>query len=515
MTPRGRVLMVQGTSSHAGKTTLVAALCRLFARAGYRVAPFKAQNMSNNAAVTASGEEVGRAQAMQAMAAGTAITVDMNPILLKPQSDQSSQVVVLGRARYTRNAREYYACRDELWPVVTGALDRLRSAYDIVVIEGAGSPAEINLAQFDIVNMRVALYSNAPVLLIGDIERGGVFASLFGTVALLTDEERARIKGFIINKFRGDASLLPPGFDALLERTGIPTLGVLPYLDLRTIPAEDALDWTRVSRAHANAAIEIAVVRLPRIANLDEFQPLANEPGVRVRFVGSIDEVEKPDLLIIPGTKATMADLAWLRDRGLAQRIVELRHDGIPIMGICGGFQMLGRRLVDPTGVESLGSVDGLGLLPTSTTFEANKVTRRVVAHPLARTFLWDISDDARRRDQELDAYEIHLGRMSFESPDADCRGVFEIDVDGMRHEDGAMSDDGLVIGTYLHGLFENTSIRRCLIRELAKRKSVSIPEFAAAESIDAALDRLSDEVCRSLDMPTIFSLLDLPTPTT
>ena len=338
-----RAIMVQGTTSHAGKTTLVAALCRLFARSGYRVAPFKAQNMSNNAAVTDTGGEVGRAQAMQAMAAGVPVSVDMNPVLLKPQSDRTSQIVVLGRPRHTKNAREFYDLRSELWPIVAGAFDRLRAANDLVVIEGAGSPAEINLAQYDIVNMRVARYAEAPVLLVGDIERGGVFAALYGTVALLPPEEQALIRGFVINKFRGDPSLLDPGFAMLEARTGIKTLGVLPYLDLSRLPAEDAVDWG-APRAHpaSGVVVDVAVMRLPRIANLDEFQPLTNEPGVRVRFVADPSTLGTPDLVILPGTKSTVADLLWLRERGLATAVTDRYHAGALIFGICGGFQNAG-----------------------------------------------------------------------------------------------------------------------------------------------------------------------------
>jgi adenosylcobyric acid synthase len=337
--PLGRVLMVQGTSSHAGKSTLVAALCRLFARAGWRVAPFKAQNMSNNAAVTDDGRELGRAQAVQAMAAGVASHVDMNPVLLKPQGDRTSQVVVLGRPWVTTDARAYYAREAELWPVVTGALDRLRVAHDLVVIEGAGSPAEINLAQYDIVNMRVARHAGAPVLLVGDIDRGGVFASLYGTVALLAPEERALVRGFVINKFRGDPSLLTPGFAMLEERTGVPTLGVLPYLDLAGLPAEDGLELDAHGRIaggadDVDAVLDVAVLRLPRIANLDEFQPLARAPGVRLRFVRDPAALGTPDLVIVPGTKATIADLAWVRERGLDAALRARRDAGTPVLGI-------------------------------------------------------------------------------------------------------------------------------------------------------------------------------------
>ncbi|MEO6878621.1 MAG: cobyric acid synthase, partial [Gemmatimonadaceae bacterium] len=410
--PLGRVLMVQGTTSDAGKTTIVAALCRLLSRAGYRVAPFKAQNMSNNAAVTADGGEVGRAQAMQAAAAGIDVTVDMNPVLLKPQADNCSQIVVLGRARHVTNAHEFYALTSELWPVVTGALDRLRAAYDIVVIEGAGSPAEINLAHYDIVNMRVARYADAPVLLVADIDRGGVFASLFGTHALLPDSDAARIKGFIINKFRGDPTLLDSGFDMLRARTGVPTLGVVPYMDLSRIPAEDALAWDAFKqRAAVPRAIDIAIARLPRIANLDEFQPLAAEHNVTLRFVGAARELGAPDLIILPGTKSTIEDLAWLWRTGLAGAICARRELGTPVLGICGGFQMLGARVIDESGAERAGDVPGLGLLPVTTHFVGEKLTRRVTARVAASTSLWNVTERPGLLDAPLDGYEIHMGR--------------------------------------------------------------------------------------------------------
>ncbi len=470
-----RAIMVQGTTSHAGKTTLVAALCRLFARSGYRVAPFKAQNMSNNAAVTDTGGEVGRAQAMQAMAAGVPVTVDMNPVLLKPQSDRTSQIVVLGRVRHVANAREYYALKSELWPVVTGALDRLRAAYDLVVIEGAGSPAEINLAQYDIVNMRVARYADAPVLLAGDIERGGVFAALYGTVALLAAEEQALIRGFVINKFRGDPLLLDPGFAMLEERTGIKTLGVLPYLDLSRLPAEDAVDWGASERGMADGPfVDIVVMRLPRIANLDEFQALAAEPGVRVRYVADPADWGAPDLVIVPGTKSTVADLAWLRERGLAAAIHAARAAGTPILGICGGFQMLGQRITDEEGVEAAGVTDGLGLLPMSTTFVPDKVTRRVTARAIGANALWDPAARGATAtplgEVALDAYEIHMGRVAAGEAANGNAHPFIVTSDGGPTTDGLVSADGRVVGTHLHGLLENGPLRRAMIERLAAR---------------------------------------------
>jgi len=497
--PLAPVLMVVGTSSHAGKSTLVAALCRLFARAGYRVAPFKAQNMSNNAAVTADGGEVGRAQAMQAMAAGTPVTVDMNPILLKPQSDRTSQVVVLGKARHRHDARQYYDRTAELWPVVTGALDRLRASHDIVIAEGAGSPAEINLDRYDIVNMRVARHASAPTLLVGDIDRGGVFASLYGTVALLPDGDRSLLRGFVINKFRGDPSLLDPGFVMLEERTGIPTIGVLPYLDLSGVPAEDALDWGERKAVADQSIVDIAVMRLPRVANLDEFQPLMAEPGVSVRWIASPEQLGEPDLIVIPGTKSTMADLAWLRERGLATAINRHRDAATPILGICGGFQMLGLELVDEDGVEARGRVPGLGLLPVTTTFLAEKRTCRVSASAVGESALWRTTDDVGL----LDAYEIHMGCTLSTTPTS---SLFSAD----GHDDGCVSDDGLVVGTYLHGLLENAALRRAMLTRLAERKGRRLPDAPLPPTADQAIDALADSVGEHLDIETIGRMVGL-----
>ncbi len=511
-----RVLMVQGTTSDAGKSTLVAALCRVFARAGYRVAPFKAQNMSNNAAVV-DGGEIGRAQAVQATAAGVAPTVDMNPVLLKPQGDRTSQLVVLGRAQRAHDAVGYYARKAELWPVVTAALDRLRSAHDVVVIEGAGSPAEINLAQYDIVNMRVARYAGAPVLLVGDIERGGVFAALYGTVALLAPEERALVRGFVINKFRGDPSLLTPGFAMLEERTGVPTLGVLPYLDLSRVPAEDGLALDAQGRlaglAHddeGSPALDVAVLRLPRIANLDEFQPLACEPGVRVRFVRSPEALGAPDLVIVPGTKATRADLAWVRAQGLDAAVRRAHAAGARVLGICGGYQMLGLRVDDPHGVEGApGGDDGFGLLPVATEFAADKVTARVRARPGHGEPLGAPAGLA------LDAYEIHMGRTRPTGP----LGPPPFAVGDAGAADGATSADGTVVGTYLHGLFENRAFLRAVVAAAAARNGVALaphatdggPDDPRDGAVERAFDALADSVRAHLDLGAVTAMMGLP----
>ncbi len=516
--------MIQGTTSDAGKSTLTAALCRVFAQAGYRVAPFKAQNMSNNAAVV-DGGEIGRAQAVQAAAAGVAPTVDMNPVLLKPQGDRTSQLVVLGRAERAHDARGYYARKAELWPVVTGALDRLRAAYDVVIIEGAGSPAEINLAQYDIVNMRVARHAGAPVLLVGDIERGGVFAALYGTVALLAPEERALVRGFVINKFRGDPSLLTPGFAMLEERTGVPTVGVLPYLDLSRVPAEDGLAigadgrLAGVPDAGGTPAVDVAVLRLPRIANLDEFQPLACEPGVRVRFVRTPDQLGAPDLVVVPGTKATRADLAWARAQGLDAAVRRAHAAGAAVLGICGGYQMLGLRVEDPMGVEGApGGEDGLGLLPVVTEFEADKITVRVRARAGPGVGLW--ADDVFG--EPLDAYEIHMGRTRPAGALGPAPFAVAVAVAGAAGDagdagaaEGTTSADGRVVGTYLHGLFENAAFRRAVAVAAAARKGVRLPDALPGggrdDAVERAFDVLAGAAREHLDLGAVTAMMGLP----
>jgi adenosylcobyric acid synthase len=462
--------MVQGTASSAGKSTLVAGLCRIFARRGVRVAPFKAQNMSNNAAVCPGGGEIGRAQFAQALAAGVEATVDMNPILLKPQGE-SSQVIVRGQVRGVQTARDYFGPkRHDLWPVVADSLDRLRAQFALVIAEGAGSPAEINLRARDIVNMRVALHAEAEVLLVGDIDRGGVFAALLGTWAWLTPAERALVRGFVLNKFRGDASLLAPAPALLEERTGVPVLGVVPFLSDLRLPEEDAASLTQ--RTGDGAFVDIAVVRLPHLANFDEFGLLAAEPSVHVRYVAQLAELRAPDLVILPGTKATIPDLLWLAERGLAERIRWLAGHGIPVLGVCGGYQMLGGAVHDPDGVESdhLTAV-GLGLLPVDTelTTEKRLVRTRgqVLEHGLG---VWSCLAGL-----PVDGYEIHVGRTRAH---AECLPFLALEA-GLE---GSVAADAMVVGTHLHGLLERPEPRHALIRALAETRGFAWdPEPATA----------------------------------
>ncbi len=502
-----RTLMVQGTASSVGKSWLVTALCRIFARRGMRVAPFKAQNMSNNAAVCPDGAEIGRAQALQARAAGVAPTAAMNPILLKPEADSRAQVVVMGRPWRTLHAGAYYRYKQELWPVVTQALDQLRREFDLVIIEGAGSPAELNLKAGDIVNMAVAQYAQAPVLLVGDINRGGIFAQLLGTLWLLPPEERALVRGFVVNQFRGDRSLFEEGVRILEARSGRPVLGVIPYLPDIILPAEDAASLPAAFPA-ANeearvAPLDIVVVHLPRIANFDDFDPLRAEPGVRVRFVSSPEELGRPDAIIIPGTKSTIADLLWMRRVGLADAVRALAAAGRAVVGICGGYQMLGQVVCDPARVESdEAEVAGLGLLPVVTTFSPVKATFQARAHirggpgwlaPLA--------------EQEVTGYEIHMGRSATRTPWLE---IVARNGRPVRVPDGAISPDGRVWGCYLHGLFENDAFRRAWLADLWARRPVPEPvgDTSGPDRVDVALDRLADAVEAALDVARIESWL-------
>lgn len=386
-------IMVQGTASSVGKSLLVTALCRFFRREGLRVVPFKSQNMALNSAVTADGLEIGRAQAVQAEAAGILSCVDMNPILLKPEGDRQSQVVVLGKPIGSMTASEYHEYKPRLWTVIEESLTRLRADYDLVVIEGAGSPAEINLKARDIVNMHVAKLADAPVLLVGDIDRGGVFASFVGTMELLDPDERARVAAFVVNKFRGDVGLLRPGISFLTERTGKPVLGVVPYVPNLRIADEDSvsLESRRARCRPSHNELDIVVVRLPRISNYDDVEPLEHEAGVVVRFVEQPDEVQNADLVILPGSKNTVSDLAWLRARGIAGEIEARARQGKPVLGICGGCQMLGEVIDDPHRVESPETrVRGLGILALRTRFEREKLTAQVLARVLSPSFLTD-----------------------------------------------------------------------------------------------------------------------------
>ena len=486
-------IMVQGTMSGAGKSLLCAALCRIFAQDGYRVAPFKSQNMALNSFVTRDGLEMGRAQVVQAQAAGVEPDVRMNPILLKPSSDTGSQVIVGGEVRGQMSAAAYFKMKRQLIPEILAAFDSLSEEADIVVIEGAGSPAEINLKADDIVNMGLAKLVDAPVLLAGDIDRGGVFAQLYGTVALLEPEERARIAGLVINKFRGDVDILRPGLAMLEEKTGLPVLGVVPYLHVE-IEDEDSLS-ERLNVRDAVKPLDVAVIRLPHISNFTDFIPLEQHELLGVRYVQRARELGAPDLVILPGTKNTMEDLLWLRQSGLEAAVRKLAQAQTPVLGVCGGYQMLGQTLDDPAGTESGKplSLAGLGLLPTRTTFDAQKRRTQVRAVALGAPFA-----GAR-----MTGYEIHNGRTTVNG-EPFCRLA-----DGTP--EGCVCKN--VFGTYLHGLFDSGELTQALVKLLCARKGISPRETrptSMAEYRQAQFDLLADGVRKALDMGAVYRAMGI-----
>jgi len=484
-----KTLTVLGTSSSVGKSLLVAAFCRVFTRRGLRVAPFKAQNMSNNAAVCPDGSEIGRAQAVQALAAGASLSADLNPILIKPEADTRSQVIVMGKPFKTLAAASYYDYKETLWSFVTSALDRLRSEYDLVIIEGAGSPVELNLKAGDIVNMAVARYAESPVLLVGDIDRGGIFAQLLGTLWLLEPEERALVRGLLVNKFRGDPALFEDGVRILEQRSGLPVMGVIPYLKDLRIPEEDAValeNLTTSDLGMEKAEIEIAVIHLPRISNFDDFDPLSAEPGVRVRYVHSVEELGNPQAILLPGTKSTAADLDWLRSTGLAERLAAHARGGGALGGVCGGYQMLGETIHDPERIESRqAGIPGLGLLPVETEFIWEKSTYQAQARVIQGPG-WLASLEG----EEIKGYEIHMGRTH--------GGTSWLEIErrngqAVRVLDGAVSADGRVWGCYLHGLFGNVLLRRAWLKSLGWHGEAE--DQPAADPLQAEFDRMADEV--------------------
>ena len=500
------VVMVQGTGSSVGKSLLVTALCRIFRQDGYRVAPFKAQNMSLNSGVTPDGAEIGRATMVQAEAAGVLASADMNPVLLKPEADHRSQLVVMGRPAGFIESRNFNRRRETLWDAVAGALERLRSEFDVVVAEGAGSPAEINLRQGDIVNMEVALQVDAAVILVADIDKGGVFASVYGTVMLLAPEERVLVRGVIINKFRGDVSILEPGLRRLEELTGVPVLGVLPYFTDIYVPEEDSPASQNVEKSSASS-IDVAVIVLPHIANFDDFDPIQREPGVGLRYVRSPAELGSPDLVILPGTKTTVADLEYLRRNGMADQLRRLVKGETAVIGICGGYQMLGRRVLDPEHVESeRDEVTGLGLLPIVTRFGGHKETHQVSGRVAADHGLLEGSAGTA-----FEGYEIHMGT----TVEGECSGatafrLTERSGQASSAPDGCASESGWVLGTYVHGLFHNDRLRRNILEAVARRKGVSLPSGADAFDQSREYDKLADLVRSHVDMGAIYGMAEL-----
>ena len=495
--------------SNAGKSLLVAGLCRIFKQDGYSVAPFKSQNMALNSFITREGLEMGRAQVVQAEAAGIEPSVLMNPILLKPTNDMASQVIVHGRVHSNMNAKEYYANKRQMVPEIEKAYNELSSQYDIIVLEGAGSPAEINLQENDIVNMFMAHMAKAPVLLAGDIDRGGVFASLAGTMMLFKPEDRAMVKATIINKFRGDKTILQPGLEMLRDLIKVPTVGVIPYLHV-DIDDEDSLT-EKFTRKNRVALIDIAVIKLPRISNFTDFNVFEYSDAVSLRYVETVGELGNPDLIIIPGTKNTMEDLLWMRQCGLEAAVIKYARAGRPVFGICGGYQMLGMELHDPYGVEHGGSLAGMGLLPTKTVFEKEKTRTRVRGSFLKtpKGFFKELSG------VELEGYEIHMGQTELlgDLKEAGSTGSlteisaftgdFSSEICGHFHEN--------VYGSYVHGIFDGENVAKTIISVLLKNKGY---DDSAVTGLDVKAykekqyDLLADGIRENMDMDMLYSIL-------
>ncbi len=502
-----KALMIQGTGSGVGKSLIVAGLCRIFSDQGIKVAPFKGQNMALNSFITKEGGEIGRAQAYQAEAARVEPSVDMNPVLLKATGEAGCQVILNGKVHRNMQAQEYYAYKEHAWAAVTEAYSRLSEQYDLIVIEGAGSPAEINLSNDEVVNMSVARHANAPVLLVGDIDKGGVFASLYGTIALL-DKDADYIKAFIINKFRGDLDILKPGLTMIHEKTGRPVLGVVPYLGDLGLHEEDGIPlerlWWSGHGKSAGPKIKVVVVRLRYISNFTDFDPFQYEPDVELVYSLRDADIEHADLVIIPGSKNTVQDLLFLRESGIEASIKRAMAKGIPIAGVCGGYQMLGTKIFDPHGVEGLHQeVDGLGLLDVETFFDRVKTTCQVEAeiHSASRVMgQWSVTDGGKLR-----GYEIHMGKTTGDV------GLFHIQrrtAGSERIADGSVK--GNIWGTYIHGIFDNDSLRRGLINELRMKRGLApvegVTDFAKAR--DASLDKWAFVLRECIDMAFIQELI-------
>ena len=480
-----KVIMVQGTMSNAGKSLLVAGLCRIFKQDGYRVAPFKSQNMALNSFITSEGLEMGRAQVMQAEAAGMTPMVCMNPILLKPTNHTGSQVIVNGEVLGNMSARDYFAFKKQLVPDIKKAFKKLEEYADIIVIEGAGSPAEINLKQNDIVNMGMAEMVDAPVLLVGDIDRGGVFAQLLGTLMLLEEKEKKRVKGLVINKFRGDKSILDPGIEMLEEKGDVSVVGVVPYMEL-SLEDEDSL--TERFDRKSEGLIDIAVIRYPRISNFTDFNVFEQMPEVTVRYVTSISELHHPDIIFLPGSKNTMGDLKWMRQNGLEAAVKKLSED-IPVFGICGGYQMLGQEISDPDGVEEGGKIRGMELLPVSTILMAEKKRCQIEGKIERLSGLFHVLSDCKFK-----GYEIHMGRTGTEE---------KVVVTSDMNEN--------IYGSYVHGLFDEGTIANSMIQTLAEKKGIRIEngEFEDYQTFkDKQYDKLADTLRMYLNMEEIYEML-------
>ncbi len=497
-----KTIMVQGTMSNAGKSLLVAGLCRIFHQDGYKVAPFKSQNMALNSYITKDGLEIGRAQAMQAEASSIEPRVEMNPILLKPTSDMKSQVIINGEVYGNQDAIDYFNEKKRFIPDILSAYQTLSNEYDIIVIEGAGSPAEINLKQDDIVNMGLAKLVNAPVILVGDIDRGGVFAQLVGTLELLEPEECNRIKGLVINKFRGDLELLKPGLTMLEERCNKKVIGVVPYVSV-DVEEEDSLAG-QLEKKLITAPIDIVVIRLPHISNFTDFDALSHRADVSVRFVSKPEELSIADLIILPGTKNTMDDLKWLRENGLEEQICKAAAMGVLIFGICGGYQMLGETIEDPYAVEVGKSMKGMGLLPTKTVFGKEKIRKQAQGKIDSIKGPFSCLSDILVR-----GYEIHMGQTErIKEPDVKAKSEPFLRID--ENEEGAVN--GNIAGTYLHGIFDEEEMAEAVIDLLYQRKGQKRSNklsFSYREYKEKQFDILADAVRASIDIKEIYRILE------
>lgn len=491
-------IMVQGTASDAGKSIIVAGLCRILKQDGLAVVPFKSQNMALNSFITQKGYEMGRAQVVQAEAAGVVPDVRMNPVLLKPTSDRKSQVVFMGEVLSDMDAVEYHEFKQALLPKIKDVYEELGSENDVIVLEGAGSPAEINLNSHDIVNMGMAKLVDAPVILVADIDKGGVFASIYGTIELMPQEDRARIKGVIINKFRGDVALLQSGIDMIEELTQVPVLGVVPYADL-AIDSEDSVALVQKSRRFdVKKDLDIAIVGLKRMSNFTDFHSLEIQPDVSVRYVMPGDAIGLPDLLILPGSKNTIEDMVYLRESGLEKEIVHCLEKGVQIFGICGGYQLLGKRICDPLHVESdREEISGLGFIEATTTFHAVKRTTQV---------------KAEHQGQVLAGYEIHMGETSLAEGVEPFSMITIQNGEETKRTDGAVAHDGQVQGTYLHGVFDNLEWTRDYLNAIREQKGLaplSEQVITLEEFKDREYDKLADLLRTSLDMKKIYQIIN------
>ena len=507
---RAGSIMVQGTGSSVGKSLICTGLCRIFKQDGYKVVPFKSQNMALNSYITKDGGEMGRAQVMQAEAAGVEPSVEMNPILIKPTGDQDAQIIINGVAQGDMSAAKYHYTKDQLAVMLKNIYNGLAEKNDIVVLEGAGSPAEINLRDKDIVNMGMAEISDSPVVLVGDIDKGGVFASLAGTMLLLTEEERARVKGVIINKFRGDIDLLKPGLKMIEDIIKIPVLGVLPYIKLNLDDEDGHLD-ERFHHKYSDglAEIDIAVVKLPHLSNYTDFNALENIPGVTVRYVDRPDQFAKPDLIILPGSKNTIGDLLAIRGAGIEQQIKKLHNDKVPVFGICGGYQMLGSKIADPYGVEAqVPTIEGLGLLDMKTIFQKEKVTTQVEAVITNGSGILEGLNGV-----VVNGYEIHMGVTEFSG---DCYPFLTIDKSFGKvcsRLDGVTNREGNVFGTYIHGIFDSGDFTRILINNLRKSKGLDPIDhnwMPYKEFKEIEYDKLAEMIRENLDMKAIYDIVNL-----